>query len=124
MDALIDPLFQALGVALGAALTALVVQLLRKAGLSLDADRTAKIEYYANQAAKFAEEQAANYAKQHLVKMEAGQKLQIATTKLLTKVPGVDVHEAQDVIIAALPGLRLGAAAGGQKLGEALRTPR
>jgi hypothetical protein len=124
MDALIDPLFQALGAALGMALTALVVLLLKKVGLSVDADRTAKIEYYAQQAATFAEEQAAAYAKKHLVKMEAGQKLQIATAKLLSKVPGVNANEAQDVIIAALPGLRLGAAAGGQKLGEALRTPR
>jgi len=124
VDALIDQLFQYLGIAAAAALTALMVKLLQKLGLSLDADRTAQVEYYAQQAAKFAEEQAAAYAKKHLVNMEAGQKLQIATAKLLSKVPRIDVHEAQDVIIAALPGLRLGAAAGAQKLGEALRTPR
>lgn len=122
MDPLIDAVFQYLGVFAAAALSALIVQLLRKVGLSLDADRQAQVEYFARMAVAKAEELGAAYAKKHAVKMDPAHKLQIATQALIAKVPRITPDEAQDIVTAALPGMKMGAAAAMGKLGDALRS--
>jgi hypothetical protein len=124
MDALLDQVIQLLGAILAAALTALVVQGLRKLGIALDAEKTAKVEYYAHQAALYAEERAKAYAKERLVKMAPAAVLQTAVERLLVKVPNIDRDEAAAIITAALPQIGLGAAAGAAELGKALRTPK
>lgn len=122
MEQVIDQVMQMLGAALAAALVGLVVQLLRKMGIALDAERQAQLEYTAKQAVLRVEEQAAAYVKTHAVKMLPKDKLEKAVADVLTKIPRVSQAEAEDIVQAVLPQLGIGAAAGAVKLGEALRT--
>lgn len=122
-DALIDQVMQALGVVLAGALVALVIQILRKIGITLDADKQAQLEYFAKQAVLRVEEYAATYAKKKLVGLTESQKFSMAVTDLIEKVPRVDRVEAERIVTAVLPQLGIGAAAGVTHLGNALRTP-
>jgi hypothetical protein len=122
MEPVIDQVVQYLGAILAAALVAVVVQVFRKLGFSLDAERQAQLEYYAKQAVLKVEEEAANYAKTHTVKLDPETKLRRAISAVVAKLPRVDEAEAAAVVKAALPQVGLGAAA--VRLGEALRTPK
>lgn len=122
MDELIQQVISYLGAALAAALVALAVQLLRKMGFSLDAERHAQLETVVRQAVLKAEEQAAAYAKAHVSKMLPADKMRLAVAHVLAKLPRVSEAEAADIVQAVLPQMGIGAAAGAQKLGEALRS--
>lgn len=117
---LVTPVLQLLGTVIAAALTALIVRLLQKVGLSVDADRHAKIEYVAKLAASRAEEFAAAYLKAHGSKLLPTQKLQLAVEDVMARLPRVSREEAQEIVQAVLPGLRLGATAGVAALGKAV----
>ncbi|OFW05634.1 MAG: hypothetical protein A3H96_11275 [Acidobacteria bacterium RIFCSPLOWO2_02_FULL_67_36] len=89
-------------------LTALAYKALKRAGLDLDAEKQAKLEYLARQAILRAEEWGANQLKTHLP-ATSGQKLQRAVTDLLDKVPGISDVEAAALVHAELPKVALGA---------------
>lgn len=103
-------------------LTALLVQALKKLGLSLDAEKTAKVEYFARQAILRAEEWAATRIKLNAGTTTAAMKLERALTDLTDKVPGISREEAAQLIHATLPKMGLGAASFIQSVREAATT--
>lgn len=124
MDAVIDQLVQLAGAVLAPLLVAVVVQVLRRIGLSVDAERKAMLEYFAKQAVLGVEERAAAWAKANISgrAMSGAEKMQAALEEVLARVPRVSREEAKAVIEAVLPQLHIGAAAGARELGKALRT--
>lgn len=105
-------------------LTALLVKALQKVGLSVDADRKAKLEFHAREAILRAEEWAAAIikAKTSPSAVTARMKLEKAVTDLTAKFPGIDRQEAADLIHATLPKMELGAASFLQGLRQAATT--
>ena len=94
---------------LAALVTALLVHALQKAGLNLDAEKTARLEHFVQQAILRAEEWAATAAKRNMPPA-SGMKLAKAITDVVAKVPGITDAEATALIQAELPKVGLGAA--------------
>lgn len=93
------------------AVTAAAVQLFRKFGLDLDAQKQAKVEYYARLAIQEAEEWAARKLTQANIVITGSEKLSRAVESLVAKVPGVSQAEATALVHALLPEVGVGAAA-------------
>lgn len=108
-DELIKIIISTLGVAFGTALTALVIQLLRKAGIDLSAEQRAKLETIAQQGILLVEEKAAAAAKAGIANISPGDKFRAATEHLVSKMPGVTKTEAAEIVMSELPKLGLGA---------------
>jgi hypothetical protein len=89
--------------------TALIVKALQKIGLSVDAEKQAKLEYLATQAILRAEEWAAARIKAQVGSTTAAMKLEKALTDLTDRVPGISREEAAALVHATLPKLQLGA---------------
>lgn len=113
MEAAIDQIVQVLGAALGVALVALAVKALQWIGITIDAEKQAKLEYYAEQGINRAEEWAAQQAKKSLgvVRVDSEEKLQIALDHVKEHVPKVAVEKALATIEAKLgdPAVAAGA---------------
>lgn len=101
----------ALAPILVAALTAGAVQLFRKFGIELDAQKQAKIEYYAKLAIQEAEEWAAKRLQSTQIVVSGADKLERAATALMNRVPGISEAEAKVLIHSLLPAIGIGAAA-------------
>lgn len=113
-DLLTEVINTVLGIAtpiLTVLLTAFLVKALQKVGLNVDADKTAKLEYFATQAILRAEEWGAARIKANAGTMTAAMKLEKALTDLTDKVPGITREEASALVHATLPKVNLGAAA-------------
>lgn len=92
-------------------LTALLVKGVQKLGLTVDAERQAKLEYFAQQAVLRAEEWGASRIKGNpQAIMTASMKLERALTDLTDKIPGISRDEASELIHATLPKVGAGAA--------------
>lgn len=119
LSPVIDEVVKVVGTLLAGLIAALVIQGLRKLGLSIDADRAAKIEYFAQQAVLTVEEKAAAYLKQQAAAMKPEQKLHEAMVVLMQRFPKLSAEDAQRIVTAALPKVGLGAA-----MGKAPGTPQ
>lgn len=95
--------------AISTALTALIVQLLRKANIELSAENRAKLETITQQGILLMEEKAAAALRAGVGQVAAREKLEGAMEYLLDKVPGVTREEAQNLVLSELPKLGLGA---------------
>lgn len=123
MDVIVSELVQVVGSVLAAALVALVVRLLQKVGLQIDAEKRAHLEAAAVQAVARAEEWAAAQVKAKLAKkIPSAEKFERAVADVLDRVPGVDRAEAEAIVTSALPAMGVGASAGVRELGKALRS--
>ena len=91
-------------------ISALLVKALQRFGLSVDAEKQAKVEYFVQQAIFRAEEWAAQRVKANMGQTTAAMKLDRALTDVVDKVPGITKQEAADLIHATLPKVQLGAA--------------
>ena len=97
----------------------LMVQLLRRAGLNISAER----EGYLNQVALIAAAEVEEWASKKLkanLPVSAGEKMERALESVLSKIPNVTENEAKAAIHAALPQIGLGAAAGLKELGKSI----
>lgn len=89
--------------------SALIVQLLRKKGFELDAEKTAKLEYITTQVVLRAEEWAASRLKGNAGPTTGAMKLERAMSDLADKVPNISREDAAASIHATLPKMGLGA---------------
>lgn len=106
MDPIIDELVKVLGAALASALTALVIQLLRKQNIELSAERQAQLESIARHAILVVEERSAAALKAGLRKMTPAEKLAAGVSVFVSKAPGVSDEEAREIVEAQLPVVR------------------
>lgn len=107
-DSLIDQVLGSLAAVLVSVLVALAVKVLKKVGLSLEADEQAKLEYFAAQGINKAKEMAAVKLKS-AVTLSSAEKKAIALDHVLANVPDVTPSVAGAVITATLPQLGEGA---------------
>jgi len=121
MDVLIGEVLKFAGAALASALVVLVVKLLQRVGIALDADRREALERVALQGAARAEEWAEKQIKAKL-KVPSAAKMNQAIAHVLERIPNVTAEEAEAVVTAALPQMGLGASAGAKALGKAIRS--
>lgn len=103
-------------------LTALLVKVLQRVGLTVEADRKAKLEMFTQEAVLRAEEWAATRLKAEKGPTTAAMKLEKALTDLTDRVPGITREEAADLVHATLPKVNLGAAAFLQGVRQAATT--
>ena len=101
-----------------AAITAAAVQLARRFGLDLDAQKQAQVQYYAQLAIREAEEWGARQLA-NKIQVASGDKLQRAIATLLAKVPGVTPAEAEVLIHGELAVVGAGAVAASLELARA-----
>lgn len=113
-----------IGTALASLLTAIATQVLRRLNLQLTAQRQAEIEHVVGLAITRVEEFGANYLRRHGFALDASQKLQMAVTEIVGKIPRIDRAEAEAIVHALLPAMGLGATAALGKLTAGLATPR
>ncbi len=123
MDELIQQALGYLGTVLATLCVALATLVLRKIGISLDADRQAQLEYVVKQEVLRQEELAAERLKKTGIVTSGAEKLRSALEAVTDRLPRVDRDEAAAIVQAVLPQLGIGAAAGLRELGKALKTP-
>ncbi len=120
MGEFVKLVFQALAPIVAGLIVALLVQMLRKIGISLSAERQAEVEKSAQDIILKWEEKAATAVKNHLA-LPAGAKINGAVLDLIRKFPKVDAGEAENIIHAELPKIGLGAAAFLRATADALK---
>jgi len=106
MEELINQLTQALGAILAAALVALVVQGLRKLGVTLTTDKQHLLETIVKQGVSYAEEEAKNYLTKQGQKMESTLKQKMAIDYVISKLPKTSRDDVAQVIQAVMPMVR------------------
>lgn len=111
LDVLIDHSLQYLALVLSAAVVALTIKALQWFGLQIDANKQAKLEYFAQQGIQKAKEEAARRLKSSAIKLTADDKLQIALAHVTANVPKANPQQAVDTVTAILPALGEGASA-------------
>lgn len=87
-----------------------LVQLARKLGLEIGAEKEARLKGQARAAILSTEERAATLLKHHATKLTQHQKLQQTLSALMVRVPGLSHEEAQRLIQQELPRVGAGAA--------------
>lgn len=111
-----------LAVIVAPVLIGVLVRWLQWLGLTLDAERQAKLEKIVQDAVLAVEEWAAARAKRG-VKIAAETKLRQATERIVSRWPGLTPEEAERLVQAALPRLGLGAAGWLGAVRRAVTTP-
>lgn len=122
MDTLVQSVLEVVAGICATALAAVLVQWLRKLGLQIEAQQQGRIEHYAAQAILYVEEKAAKQLKGK-IPMPSEEKLSEATERLMAKVPGISLKEAEDIVHAVLPQLKGTGATFAAELGKAIRQP-
>ena len=107
---ILQPVLQAIAVALGGVLTGLAVQGLRKLNIDLSIAHQKQVQDAAVVAVLAVEEQAARIAKEAIVKWSASQKANKAVDLVLENVKRADMDDVRRAVDAALPATGLGAA--------------
>lgn len=90
--------------------TAILIKVLKRIGLSVSAEQQAKLEKLAQDAILATEEYASARIKAQLVKLLPAEKLTKAVELLMDKVPGITPQEATLLVQQELPKLRASAA--------------
>jgi len=111
LDEVVKLVFSVAALVIAPLAVALVARLLRKVGLSLDAEKQAKIEKIARDGILLAEEKAARLVKAKLRPMLSSEKLAMAMKHLLDQVPGISTDEAELIVTQELPKVGVGATA-------------
>lgn len=112
-------IIMALAPILVGAMTAVAVQVFRRFGLEIDAQKQARLEHFATLAIQEAEEWAARrVTTQTGIVVQGVEKLERAVSSLLDLIPGITRDEATTIVHARLPQVGIGAAAA---LGEVTR---
>jgi hypothetical protein len=125
MDELIGSVVGTIGALVVTAVVAVVGSLYaRLTGAKLSEANEKRVRDAAALAVSYAEEMARRQA-QKLTEpaLSGAEKLELATERLLDKVPGISPDEAMTVIESVLPHVRVALKEGASSLGKAIRTP-
>jgi type II secretory pathway component PulK len=105
-DGVIQLAFTILTVLLVPLLTAILAKVLKRVGLSVEAEKQAKLEKLVQDAILATEEWARAQVKGKVLKILPEDKLVRAVEQILAKVPGISEQEAIDLVNQELPKLR------------------
>jgi hypothetical protein len=111
-DPVIEQVLGFLAMVLTGVIIAIATRVLKRLGISLDAEKQAQLEHYATQGVLKAKEIAAAQLKRSAVKLTSEDKQAIAIGHVLENVPRADEQQAIDVVTAVLPTVGEGASAG------------
>lgn len=108
LDALLDGVLDVVILALSAAISAAIVGVARKYGLELDRKKTQRA---VREVLNFVEEKS-KLSEKLGRKLPSDEKMKMATTKLVDRVPGISQKEAEYLVTSHLREVGLGAAGG------------
>lgn len=103
MDAILATILHAIAIAAATALTAFLVGLARRNGLSIDQAKEDALHDAAQKGIEYAEEEAVRYFKENGSKLTSAAKRKLALEFVARKIPGVDSVAAYDAVHAEHP---------------------